>query len=296
MFFFASNAESDSSLSAGTIAGIAVAAVIAVLGLQAGIFWFCCRRQIRALLSHRKEMRGREVKPGGNVDLASASGASIRDDSSVHSMRRQNRLSEAFTFSSRHAGTRSSVGDAYEVDSSVSPFWDNRTRHDSMSQMSPVAREAGPFDTPWDSPTPLEPPRLPHIRTDSLSSDRSIEQHLLVAPEHPSSPSTPRTAGSADPLQSAPTYPQVPPPAMQASSSRTKAQMAAALSAVNRDDRDPLHGTPLPPQTAPPGGFRRHEDAGPLPRSENSEEGIEDLPPMYNAEWEARGSGSSRQS
>lgn len=43
-----------------------------------------------------------------------------------------------------------------------------------------------------------------------------------------------------------------------------------------------------PPATAPAGGYRRHEDAGPIlppPQAEAAQPPVEDLPPTYNPQW-----------
>ncbi|RXK37872.1 hypothetical protein M231_04870 [Tremella mesenterica] len=287
----ATSVPGAAGLSAGAIAGIVVAAVVCVIILQAALLWFCCRRQIAALRLHRKQMRGREVKPDGDVDLVSTIHGSVRDDdASMHSVpnSRAHRLSDVRTYatSARIGQTgRSSVDDRYDAESSISPFMDG-PRIPGLMESIPNSPNRPYSSTPWDSPgssnIPMDPPRLPHIRTGSLSSNTSLRQPLMGTDEPLSAQARrisvwnqPQMTGFASGSGNASRGPQP----------GTKAHMAATMSATNPDHRDPLDGMRLPPQNAPPRGFRRHEDAGP---ADAVEDGMEDLPPMYDASWETR--------
>ncbi|OCF41917.1 hypothetical protein I317_04219 [Kwoniella heveanensis CBS 569] len=288
-------------LSTGAIVGIVVSAVIVVLSLQFALFWFCCRRQVKALIYHRREMRGAEVKPGGEVDLGLAtrhSGYDEEDDPYAD-------LAPAARQHSRYSASRSG-DDQLDAASSVSPFFDN-----SAAAMKATSGNRPPTLGTLDSEFDL--PRLPgsagHGRHDSfaLSIGQSLNDiDLTPSPSlstaggfSPTSPLVPRLPNAATSLPS-PGGPSGAtntgrPPHM------TKAQMAAALSASNPDPpaagggrggrtTGEEFGARSPPQEAPTGGFRRHEDAGPVQRpgtgaAQNGED-VEDLPPMYRPEWE----------
>ncbi|KAK8843337.1 hypothetical protein IAR55_006992 [Kwoniella newhampshirensis] len=260
-------------LSTGAIVGIVVSAVLTVVALQVALLWFCCRRQIRSLIYHRREMRGQEVKPGGEVDLGLASRHSTTLDDPYATLSPSHRSTGYSIAQSR------SAGDDLDAASDISPFWDGAAMRTSASisglRTAPTLPTIRTEDSSWD----LEPPRAPHTgghgRNDSYSS-----MGLSISETFEGSPSSPSLSNDS------PTSPLVgyrPPPASTSSRQNlTKAQMAASLSTQNPDPSpsgppgEGQFGARLPPQEAPSGGFRRHEDAGP----------VEDLPPMYRPEWE----------
>ncbi|WVF65573.1 hypothetical protein IAT40_000303 [Kwoniella sp. CBS 6097] len=298
-------------LSTGAIVGIVVSAVIVVLSLQFALFWFCCRRQVKALIYHRREMRGAEVKPGGEVDLGLAtrhSGFDEEEDpyADLAPAARQQSQSQS---RSRYSASRSG-DDQLDAASSVSPFFDN----------SAVGMKATPGNRPptlGTLDTDFDLPRIGHARHDSfaLSIGQSLHDlDLTPSPSlsaaggfSPTSPLVPRLPNTASALPSpsggGPSGAGAGPGAGGRQPHMTKAQMAAALSASNPDPPNGHRvggqgrtgggavgeefGARSPPQEAPSGGFRRHEDAGPIQRSGGGPgEDVEDLPPMYRPEWE----------
>ncbi|GFZ47415.1 hypothetical protein JCM24511_05158 [Saitozyma sp. JCM 24511] len=298
-------APSGAGLKTGAIVGIVVGVVVTVLILQAALVWFCCRRQLASLISHRKQIRAQGLKPGGEVDLFSQGRSSVilEDDPSAADLMsasnrgprsRASRASMGFgRTGTGTARSRSSVGDAYAYDeTSISPFWDGarvppESHLTSTSDGGTLLPPLSSLGSPFGSDTDLLPPSRPHIRTDSLSStsSRPVSMHELayLSPTSPSSASALTSTSRSRP-------PQV-----------TKAQMAAALAAANPDEPSPTpgygpsrdhrgeelqgYGSRQPPMDAPTGGFRLHEDAGRV-------DDVEDLPPMYRPEWET---GSERE-
>lgn len=295
------NNNQPCSLSTGAIVGIVVSAVLAVAVLQIALVWFCCRRQIKALIYHRREMRGQEVKPGGDVDLGLASRNSY---SSVMGSDQRPMTGDYATEAARssrysnaaHSGVpRSGSGDDFDAVSSISPFWDGAAavppRSNSIASMVASSRPptigALGFDSDADS---LVPPRALTLhdrgRNDSLSSSsifipETIGEgggypspaisHTTLSPLVPGSPNLGATGSNTT------------------NRNMTKAQMATSLNAHNPDESASTgddFGTRLPPQHAPTGGFRRHEDAGRIDAPPPDEESVEDLPPMYMPEWE----------
>lgn len=288
-------------LSTGAIVGIVVSAVLAAAVLQIALIWFCCRRQIKALIYHRREMRGQEVKPGGDVDLGLASRnsySSVRDPDQrtmtgiyATEATRSSRYSNA----ARSGVPLSGSGDDFDAASSISPFWDGAAavppRSNSNASMAasnrPPTIGALGFDSDTDS---LVPPRALSLhdrrRNDSLSSYSIIVPETIGEGDYPS-PAISNTTLS--PL--VPGSPNLAATGSNSNRNMTKAQMAASLNAHNPDESAPtgddFEGR-LPPQHAPTGGFRRHEDAGRIdaPPPNENEESVEDLPPMYMPEWE----------
>jgi len=261
-------------LSGGAIAGIAAGVVVIVLILQAILIWFCCRRQLLALVSHRRQMRGREVKRGGDVDLVSQLGDPndvILDDTGNPRPNDERRYTDLHT-----ARTRNST-DGY-AQSSISPFWDgNRV---SQSQ--------------YTLDLDLGPPLRQHTRDNSLastpehqegSSIHSPSSPLVGNPYFPAPASS--TSGSGTRLNST-------------LSSMSKAQLASSFAPTNPDRRDDDNhrlGDDLghegrgPPLAAPSGGFVRERDAGRV----GGEEDTEHLPPMYDPQWQIQDRGARRE-
>lgn len=265
-------------------------------------------------------MREREVKPG-QVDLA-ATLHSGYDDTILHDTTiLGERSTRNSTTLSSGLGRGQSQGQGHGEDDydlqSVSPFWDNPppTSIGHPHPSSPGHNAfSGPFDTP-PSESELEPPMpIWHNRRDSNSSTQSSPrvQNFDNSP----SPSPSLNAFSPnDPLLSRREPSQ---PLLSTSSSRANAKAAEAAgqsrsgvgsgpsrnSHPRSDDFGARAGDRererIPRQEAPSGGFRRHEDAGrfdiPLPPGADSGE-VEDLPPLYQPEWESdsqRGSGRGR--
>ncbi|ORY24772.1 hypothetical protein BCR39DRAFT_581463 [Naematelia encephala] len=283
-------------LSTGAIAGIAIAAVVVVIVTQALIFWFCCRRQVKALLSHRREMREHGVK-AGDVDLLEAPNPRHQHMDSPDSGSFAETTPITDNTDRRYSGTRSS---GYGVESSISPFWD----------------PSSTTDLRYSSYSDLGPPQLPHIRTDSFGSLQSISPGLSdTSPSLASNSFTAPLVSERQPQPRPQTQSQTQTQSSGSRSSSTKAQLVAALSTRNPDNNSTTttttpsttispnptsFGSRVPPQEAPAGGFRYHDDAGridiPQSMSERGEE-VEDLPPMYRPEWEAesrRASGDRR--
>lgn len=281
-------------MSGGAIAGIVVAVVIAVLALQAALLWFCCRRQLLALVSHRKQLRERELKVG-DVDLLSAgrnsaivneSDLSVNEPPMSHS-RRQSRGSNI-----RSAGDRERVSMSDTFDSSISPFFTGGPRDSTLG----LAYDNPHHDSEGDGD--LTPPRLPelhHIRNNSLTSTLDG----VTIPHSPSthssttfSPSSP-LASTNRPWQSGiSTSSSRNPP-----SSYSKAQIASSFSnresiahtspiTARREEQDVAWDTV--PRPHPAGGLVRHEDAG---RAPDGVTDVEELPPLYQPEWQAEAPG-----
>jgi hypothetical protein len=259
-------------LSGAAIAGIVAGVVVVVLILQAILIWFCCRRQLLALVSHRKQMRGREVKRGGDVDLVSQLGDPndvILDE--TRSGARHTHSGSNYT-ALNTATTRESSGGGY-AQSSISPFWDgNRV---SQSQ--------------YTLDVDLGPPLVPHTRNNSLGSTPELPDTGSM--HSPSSPLVgpgyfPHSASGSRPINS------------NSLSSMSKAQLASSFAPTNpdRDDHrlDNNLGSEgrLPPLAAPSGGFVREQDAGSLGGG-GREEDTEHLPPMYDPQWQSQDRGGS---
>ena len=236
-------------LSTPAIVGTVVASVLVVFALQIVLLYFCCRRQLAALLSHRRQMREGKVKVG-DVDLISTARRDPRSDTPVEDGDRLGDMSARY-------GTVRSFEDSYEGESTISPFRDDA----ADSPRSPPPSRFGPFDTP-PSESELDPPIRPTLRPNSVSSTPEVSPSLSADAV---SPSAPFGGGPS------------------ASSSRTFASLTKAQMAATNPDPSPSRRTPparFPPLTAPLSGFRRHEDAGRLNE-------VEDLPPLYRPEWEA---------
>jgi hypothetical protein len=296
-----SRGRADARPGTGTIIGTVVGVIIAALIAQAVLVWFCCRRQLAALLASRRQSRIRQTK-GGDLDLLSTGRRSVvLDDDADWAL--------DGTGAARRAD-RGRDGEYVNVDSSVSPFWDGAA----------IGSRSGASTPRYDgepSPNGYDRPPLPRLQT-ALSSG-SIEHPLSGRYDYDSTTT----------MTDSPTGPLAPARTSTPSSSRplgslTKAQLAAALSPTNPDsphDSDPtdplspdynsnLHsqlsyanvdaplqprtrqrdqyGERQPPQSAPRGGFRRHQDAGPIPRVTRPADDVEDLPPLYEPDWDTR--------
>jgi len=187
--------------------------------------------------------------------------------------------------------TRSSIGDPYDAESSISPYWDLAPA--TSTGYLPISASRGPFDSPPEDE--LVPPQRNHLRNDSLNSNNSRQHLTLNFDNSPSLLSLPQFSPSstnlADPRLD---FPAAPAPAVlasgssryPASGSQTKAQMASSLSAQNPDQHgsSTYFGGRQPAPQAPAGGFRLHEDAGRVDHDTSPD--VEELPPMYRPEWE----------
>ncbi|KAK4684281.1 hypothetical protein P7C73_g5909, partial [Tremellales sp. Uapishka_1] len=126
------SADHHSGIAANSIAGIVVGVVILVLILQAFILWFCCRRQIAALIATRKEnkARGGRATQAGAVDLAEHDGVSL-----------------APGWISREGSVRDPQRISFGAESSISPFWDPAPpfsrEHSDSSTSSPRISQVG---------------------------------------------------------------------------------------------------------------------------------------------------------
>lgn len=302
-------------LSGGAIAGIVLAVVLSLLVIQGLLFWFCCRRQIAALLSHKRQLKSRGDPSTGHLDLVSSRhGASTShlggDAATIETdLPMSRRASSLFGGGTRRSRTVASDGGgdtaAAEMEDSISPFWDGARAGGDLGTMSSVG--TGLSSGPFGSRAELLPPLSLHSRNsgshsrhgrqDSLDSglSRPLSMELpylssTTSASVPMSPVSPVGVGGAA-SSPASTLPR------SGLSRPSKAQLAAA----NPDERL-SSGAPrrasaggagvgtgqdlLPPEThvpqeAPAGGFRRHEDAGAV-------DDVEDLPPMYRPEWDGR--------
>ncbi len=213
--------------------GIVVGVVILVLILQVMLVWFCCRRQLRALIASKRQVR-QQQKKAGDVDLLTQSTPAVEEWSS-------------------HRSTAS-------LDESVSPFWDGN----AVDVRSPTPGEGsllapGGIVSSASSPISLEAPRLPRLRLGSDSSD--FELLRRDSQPSPAGSYTGHVSGYASPVSEGTSGPSRP---------KGSLQPANPDPGVEPDNR-------IPPQHAPRGGFRRHEDAGRLD--------VEDLPPLYDSGW-----------
>ncbi|TYJ53679.1 hypothetical protein B9479_005705 [Cryptococcus floricola] len=281
----ASAASGAAGLSTGAIVGIVMSAVVVVGAIQIALLWFCCRRQIRALIYHRKEMRGAEIKPSGGVDLGLASRASFA--SGRENDAGMGELAGTERRGSRYSTVRShGAGDDFDAASSISPFWDGAAAippSGSVMSLNALGNGRPPtigslgFDSDGES---LRPPRgaFGRDRNDSLSSftltiPETIDESGQPSPAYDAAYPSPALSNSSN----SPLVPNS--AALGGRGNMSKAQMAASLGAQNADrggERDVYFGARVPPPEAPSGGFRRHVDAG----------AVEDLPPMYRPEWE----------
>lgn len=278
----------SSRLGTGAIAGIVVCSILALLALQAGIFWFCCRRQISDLLSHRKDMRTKGIKTG-EVDLASEHQSPMEPLGSRTSGFGAFGLGRGRNDRSPRYGEEGEEGE-----STISPFHDDRRTSRPDLLHGRIERDPSGFgESAYDSDSMLAPPRL-HGRTGSMDSGLTLDLPMSTFDPFNVSPtdSPPLSSGLTPPASrsTAQLLPTSHPPRAP-----TKAQIAASLSLHNPIEEERsgfssgFRGQMMPSQSAPAGGLVRHEDAGPASRD------VEDLPPLYRPEWEAenlrRGSG-----
>lgn len=289
--------------------------VLSLLVIQGLLFWFCCRRQIAALLSHKRQLKSRGDPSTGHLDLVSShhgastshlGGDAATIDTDLPMSRRASSL-----FGTRRSRTVASDGGggdatAAEMEDSISPFWDGALAGGEFGTMSSVGTgfSSGPFGSRAELLPPLSlnsrnsGSHSRHGRQDSLDSglSRPLSMELpylssATSPSVPMSPVSPICGGTAG-ASPASTLPR------SGMSRPSKAQLAAAnpdeglrvSSVASRRasggagagaGRDLLPPETHVPQEAPAGGFRRHEDAGAV-------EDVEDLPPMYRPEWDGR--------
>nr|ODO03868.1 hypothetical protein L204_00208 [Cryptococcus depauperatus CBS 7855] len=277
-------------LSTGAIVGIVVSAVLVAAVAQVALIWFCCRRQIRALIYHRREMQGQEVKPGAAVDL----GLTTRN-SYISAFDHDPTLGPGEDASnareSRYSINQSSRAPLpFELDaqSSISPFWDGAvTAPQTRSGIFIAPSNHSPTLKPLEFDSETEPLQLPQaFRNNSHNSHGSISSFNFTIPETiGESPPSLASHATNSPLISAVPDGQI--GTTSVGGAMSKAQMATMLDGQQTGRPEEDFGARLPPQEAPIGGFRRHKDAGrlnePLPTAEAN---VEDLPPMYEPEWE----------
>ncbi|KAL7421420.1 hypothetical protein Q5752_004306 [Cryptotrichosporon argae] len=257
-------------LSTGAIIGVVVGVVVVVVALQAALIWFCCRRQVATFLADRRRRRSRDADSAldkrNELDLVSSrgTGAGAGGGRAVY----------ALAPSTSRASLSHSITSAPEESSTISPFLDPETMRRNSDFGSPLM---GPGH--WDgygsgqdtlptpggnTPTPAPGPSRPPPANPS-------KRALLAA--NPDDGVLPYFAGD----HATSTW----------SSSASDPHLRGAAPATHADDAD--LGTRLPPLEAPRGGFRRHEDAGPVARPRapaDAEPEVEDLPPNYDPEWE----------
>lgn len=267
------------SLSTGAIVGIVVCSILALLALQGAIFWFCCRRQVSALISHRKDMRTKGIK-SGEVDLGAEDG---------NSRSPMENYQEGGIFGTA-SNRQSSYGDMTDGgEGTISPFREyGRTSQSDLADGRGERAMSG--YQAYGSDTLLMPPRA-HGRTESFGSGLTLDLPMSTFDDFSISPTDSPPLGSRtnSGQGSAPSSTPAIPSAVAAPSRRpppSKAQMAASLS-LHSPDMDRMsqpYGGIMPSQSTPVGGLRRHEDAGPA--VVRARQDVEDLPPLYRPEWE----------
>lgn len=248
--------KGSTALTPGAIAGIVVGVIGAVLILQALILWFCCRKQVDAFLDNRKKKNARrssggidlyERHPGTGSDGLLGSGSSMRSNPS--------RVSRVYDD---------------ELGSTISPFMGGTEGSRSSGwthnrQSTHMDSEASPRISTV-SGTMAGLPGSNNLPPGTAPSDHGSD---LVPPSVYPPTQHNRTGSNGS---------------SQASMSRLPMKMQLAL--ANPDNRTLYHdGQPSP--NTPVGGFRRHEDAGPLGHQTEHPppEEVEDLPPTYNPQW-----------
>lgn len=260
--------------SAADLAGIIVACLASFAIFQAVVLWFCCRRQIKAFLLHRREIRaGRITRPAGDLNMLSTRGATDMDEDVTSQMATTGEVPHPHLWGGSSRGPPSTAGGSQLGDDHlVSPFRDAPVN--SLANYVPQ----NPFETPYEQ----------------------ADHYALTSPTDSAAGRTASDFMSSGDMSAWPSsYNQVWTGTGSGTSS-SKAALVAALAStvssgtgrrtnssrpsVGRSDDDgqsEAFNMDLP-QRAPAGGFRRHEDAG-----QAVEEDVEDLPPLYKAEWEA---------
>ena len=333
-------------LSTGSIVGIVIAIVLTLLVTQAILLWFCCRRQIAALISHRRDMRKKGMK-NGEVDLAATTNDQADHDIDLDPTYQMEQANGTFPFpksdSRPHLDALDTGSDGISPfrDPSVTgrtglpllpnpnadPFWSGISPSGSGSGSGSHSGTAHAMAASSDNLS-LMPPEFPmHIRADSMDSGRTFgmssragSQQDLLPPSGPydpydspqSSPITPPAgAGSSGQLGQRPSKANLVAQfereerARQMEQQRLRQQssstpggamgtqpMRAANTGIGaaagpQGDVALIETSPM--MAAPRGGFNRHQDAGPVVPPPASGEGeVEDLPPLYNAEWNSQ--------
>lgn len=250
--------KGSTALTPGAIAGIVVGVIGGVLILQALIVWFCCRRQLNTFLENRKKKNAKRMS--GGIDLyerhPGSDGGLLGSNSSMRS--NSGRVSRGYddelgtTISPFMGGTTGSRG---------SSAWDGQRQSSHMdSESSPRISTASGTTAGFAGWGALPP--------GAASSEHGSERLPPSAYPPPSGAQHNRTASGGSTPGTASRLP-------------SKLQLALA----NPDNRNVFHdGQPSP--NTPVGGFRRHEDAGPLgSHPPPPPEEVEDLPPTYNPQW-----------
>ncbi|BEJ15085.1 hypothetical protein CspHIS471_0408520 [Cutaneotrichosporon sp. HIS471] len=120
--------ESSSALTPGAIAGIVVGGVGALVILQALIIWFCCKRQVGALLANRKKKKDAR-RMSGAVDLYEP--GTGRDGLLAPGSMRDNRIHASYGYTDDDLG------------STISPFMGGTTDSGSSPRLSMTSGTTG---------------------------------------------------------------------------------------------------------------------------------------------------------
>lgn len=245
----------SAALTPGAIAGIVVGVICAVLILQALILWFCCRRQLTTFLANRKQKKAR--RSSGGIDLYEGHPGNDGLLGSGQSMRNQ-----------PHRVTSRGYHDD-ELGTTISPFMGGTTIGSRGSSNFDAGRQSSHMDS---SEAYGDSPRI------SLASGNALGNGWSPNPgselSHPPS-----------------SYPPPPPGGQHVTNSSGSSSQAPRLPsklqlAMANPDNHAMFADGQPSPNTPQGGFRRHEDAGPLGPTTNRGEEVEDLPPTYNPQWE----------
>ncbi|KAL1406008.1 hypothetical protein Q8F55_007691 [Vanrija albida] len=262
-------------LSTGSIVGIVIGVVVAVCLLQLVILWCCCRRRVSEHMASRRAQRerARQTKTG-DVDLLDRRGSNYpadttggwgqrwRDDEAASNIspfiggpnRNSNLTSHGWERSTTGHSLHDPFNPPHRDSSSARPsFTDGRESSDTPLNLPPGAAYGGhAADTAYAG-----------RGTESTHDGRGNESAY---------------GGYAAASASSSNGRQAPPlPA--------KSGLGLGLATANPDaERNPFESQ-QPPLEAPPGGFRRHEDAGTLTPTSQDALVMEDLPPTYNPDW-----------
>lgn len=245
-------------ISTGAIIGIAVGFFIM---LQAALYWFCCRKPLAAYREQRKHRALQDlddqqrVRPLNLIDSRTTAEASDRGDDVLPSL--------------------------VDDQPSVSPFWDGAAVGYKNRQYPSDGGVASSDNL--ISPT-LQQHQHPYPPRAAVRTDNSSPSTPLSAV----SPSYPPITTSYDRSRSH--TPDLPLASIMASALSSREQSKMQLLPANPDPGFEGDARPLPR-----GGFRRHQDGGPMPapqRQTREADEVLELPPLYDELWSPDQGGS----
>ncbi|WOO83517.1 uncharacterized protein LOC62_05G007035 [Vanrija pseudolonga] len=290
-------ASGGQGLSTGAIVGIAIGAVVVVCILQAIIVWCCCRRRVSEHMASRRAQRARaKLSKAGDVDLydrrgsnypsenAAAWGQRWRDDEAASN------VSPFIPAPNRTSGLTSGHWESNTVHTSLhDPF--NPPPMDTGYDLS--ARPSFTDDRTSTNEGSTLPPGAGygsqgHARDEVYAGRTAESTHGGRGNESAYGGRGNESSYGGRGNESA--YGGYVAGSSSSSSGRQAAALppksALALAALNPDPvRQSFQSEHQPPLEAPPGGFRRHEDAGSLTPTSQDALVMEDLPPTYDPDW-----------